>query len=543
MKDIFHLGKNYFEPFSKIDLFTLSIKKLLILIAIMSIEFACYAQRDLLPVKLENLTFSGDRAYYQNTPFTGLCYQKLGAQKTLSSTFKNGYREGNYTEWHQNGIKKNDLSYVNGQIADGEYAEWDNKGKVTFKRKFVDGRLLNLTQYQNGKKNGMANEYYSNGALKSECNYKDDLLNGTLKEISINGITTYKVNYTDGNRIGEEAFYDENTGKIRNASIFDSIGNLAESIAWKYTKNGNIISELRYNSKGDYHGICIDYWEDGSIKWKRKYMNGIVISNLIENPNDPEKSIKKYLERNPSAVIGLADKISPLYGNKRRANILIKNETNSYGNSSVVNQSIHDYLFNFRLNQVNRYSQEPLDYELTISNYSVKTFWNDGKVNVVLAVVQLTPGYQGLSSIDVTLRDINAGTEISRTLDYEGKTLWQSESNAINQANQSIGATIADFLYQQFPLQVQVGEVIERDRKENAKTVRVNNGSDDGVYNSATMEVFDVKDSESPSGNVIGHLEVINLGATSCICKVKDGEEKITYFINTYKILKGRIKQ
>lgn len=255
---------------------------------------------------------------------------------------------------------------------------------------------------------------------------------------------------------------------------------MGANIEWKYSNNGNLISELRYNSKGDYHGICINR-KDGSIKWKRKYMSGIVLENLVENPHDPEKSIKKFFERNPSAVIGVADKISPLNGYKTRANILIKNKTNSYGNSSVVNQSINDYLFKFRLNQASIYSQEPIDYELIISNYSVKTFWNDGKVNVVLAVVQLTPGYQGLSSIDVTLRDLNTSTEISRTLNYEGKTLWQSESNAINQANQLIGSTIADFLYQQFPLQVQIVEVIERDRKGNAKTVKVNNGSEDGV--------------------------------------------------------------
>lgn len=238
MKNIFLLGKNYFEVFSKFDLFAPNLKMQIMLIALLFIEFTSYAQRDLLPVKLENISFSG----YSSLPpkcaiSTGLCYQKLGAQMTLSSAFKNGYREGNYTEWHQNGIKKIDVIYSNGQIINGEYSEWDNKGKVTFKRKFLDGRLVNLTQYQNGKKNGIANEYYYNGALKSECNYKDDLLDGTLKEISQTGIVTYKVNYLEGNRIGEEAFYDENTGKIKNASVFDSIGNL-----WEQILNGNILT-------------------------------------------------------------------------------------------------------------------------------------------------------------------------------------------------------------------------------------------------------------------------------------------------------------
>jgi antitoxin component YwqK of YwqJK toxin-antitoxin module len=53
----------------------------------------------------------------------------------LKGTLRNGIESGTWTEWHENGQKKSERSFLNG-IPLGTWKEWDKNGKLTKEKKW-----------------------------------------------------------------------------------------------------------------------------------------------------------------------------------------------------------------------------------------------------------------------------------------------------------------------------------------------------------------------------------------------------------------------
>ena len=75
-------------------------------------------------------------------------------------------RDGLYTNWYENGQKRDELTYKDGKF-DGLYTNWYENGQKRFE----------LT-YKDGIHNGLLTWWYDNGQKESEGIYKDNKLEG-----------------------------------------------------------------------------------------------------------------------------------------------------------------------------------------------------------------------------------------------------------------------------------------------------------------------------------------------------------------------------
>ena len=67
-------------------------------------------------------------------------YYKNG-QKRFERTYKDGEKDGLYTEWYENGQKESEETYKNGE-RDGLVTEWYKNGQKEGEGTFKDGKLI-----------------------------------------------------------------------------------------------------------------------------------------------------------------------------------------------------------------------------------------------------------------------------------------------------------------------------------------------------------------------------------------------------------------
>ncbi|MDP3359643.1 MAG: hypothetical protein Q8S41_09880 [Lutibacter sp.] len=165
-------------------------KTLVILLFSIFFLTPCFSQKDLLPVYPNEITYQNNRAYFNGSPFTGLLVVKKTNKKI--GEFKNGYKNGMFTEYYTNGKKKSTGNFVNGQ-KDGVHFEW-----------------------------------YENGILTSEFNYEyGKIINGEYTIYNIDN-TPYFVRKYESNKIIKESYssgkfilYDNNGNKIGEGKVID----------------------------------------------------------------------------------------------------------------------------------------------------------------------------------------------------------------------------------------------------------------------------------------------------------------------------------
>ena len=144
--------------------------------------FPCFCQQDLLPAYPREISYSGDIAYYNGSPFTGLLVDEK-TNKQLGE-FRNGYKNGVFTGYYKNGKKKNEGKFINGK-QEGKYASWYNEGTLEYEVNFKDGN-----------KEGPEIYYHSNGKIKATYNYSGGkIIIGTYSIYDNNGALEKKEHY------------------------------------------------------------------------------------------------------------------------------------------------------------------------------------------------------------------------------------------------------------------------------------------------------------------------------------------------------------
>ena len=104
---------------------SLTMKILIIIFFTIIFINPCFAQQDLLPAFTNEISYSGDIVYFDGLPFTGLLVDEKTNKKM--GEYRNGYRNGMFTEYYANGQKKTEGKFING-VKDGIHTEWfENK--------------------------------------------------------------------------------------------------------------------------------------------------------------------------------------------------------------------------------------------------------------------------------------------------------------------------------------------------------------------------------------------------------------------------------
>jgi antitoxin component YwqK of YwqJK toxin-antitoxin module len=99
-----------------------------------------------------------------------------GAYKKSEGYFKDGKKDGKWTEWNKDGQKQSEENYKDGKLG-AESSKWDENGQES--------------QYKDGKLHGIVDRH-ENGQIKSILYYSDNYWNGSYEGWHDNGITSYK---------------------------------------------------------------------------------------------------------------------------------------------------------------------------------------------------------------------------------------------------------------------------------------------------------------------------------------------------------------
>ncbi|MBF0576863.1 toxin-antitoxin system YwqK family antitoxin [Dysgonomonas sp. GY617] len=152
--------------------------------------------------------------------------------------YKNGLREGEFSEVYDNGTIKEKGSYLNGQ-KNGlwEYNKTDGTKKLT--EGYKDGELIKKITY------------YPSGNIETERNYLKGKENGVIKKYTAEGAIKSEHNYVNGKQIGKQITY------------FTS------------SNGGNYIETYNNNDKGQKDGEYAEIFRDNkNVKSRGKYING-----------------------------------------------------------------------------------------------------------------------------------------------------------------------------------------------------------------------------------------------------------------------------
>ena len=129
-------------------------------------------------------------------------------QKWVECTNVNGKCEGLCQQWHTNGHKRTERTYVNGKL-EGLYQSWYENGQKREQCTFINGNLEGLCQtwyptgnkrsestYVNGKLEGLYQEWHENGQKWVECTYVNGIPKGLHRSWHENGTKNMEYTYS-----------------------------------------------------------------------------------------------------------------------------------------------------------------------------------------------------------------------------------------------------------------------------------------------------------------------------------------------------------
>ena len=118
-------------------------------------------------------------------------------------------RDGLWEEYYDNGQLRSTGNYI-GRKKDGLWQEY-----------YENGNLENVMNFKEGKKVGLLKNYYSDGQLKGRINYKEGKEHGMIELYHQNGKLMLEGFFKEANQISVWKYYDED-GKLINIETFDN---------------------------------------------------------------------------------------------------------------------------------------------------------------------------------------------------------------------------------------------------------------------------------------------------------------------------------
>ena len=115
----------------------------------------------------------------------GETYYSSG-QKESEGTYKDGEKDGKWTQWYENGQKKAEETYKDG-VSNGKHTHWHENGKKKAEITYKDGEL-----------DGLSTTWYENGQKQLEDTYKDGILDGKSTDWYENGQKRLTIYYSMG---------------------------------------------------------------------------------------------------------------------------------------------------------------------------------------------------------------------------------------------------------------------------------------------------------------------------------------------------------
>lgn len=209
-------------------------------------------------------------------------------QEKINRKDKSGLKTGVWKEFYQNGILKNECTYLEGK-RNGYLKEYGIKGELLNTTKYVNDIVIeNAPELA---KLDTKTEYYEGAIVKSTGTYKNGIPEGAFREFSLEGKITSSKIYKDGFLIGE-GIYDEankeqglwkeyhTNGQLKAQGEYMNGKRIGE---WSfYHANGKLEQKGKYDKKGKAQGLWKWYYESGHLLKEENYLNDILDGLMTE---------------------------------------------------------------------------------------------------------------------------------------------------------------------------------------------------------------------------------------------------------------------
>lgn len=196
------------------------------------------------------------------------------------ATYVDGKLDGLYEEFFANGKIKS-RGYFQDDAKVGEWIEFYPNGKIQRRVFFLDGEVNGTSQSFDGMGNPTIEEYYKNGSFSDITlfNSNGDVFQNLMLK---NGNGPFELNYPNGKKYLSANFvYNSKDG---DEFFYDNSGKIEVKNEYKY---------------GDNHGKSTSYWSNGKIKRESNYQFGQLEGDYIEYFENGQIE-KKYFNHNNS---------------------------------------------------------------------------------------------------------------------------------------------------------------------------------------------------------------------------------------------------
>ena len=130
--------------------------------------------------------------------------------------YKNGYREGVYTSFHDNKYVESTVGYIQGK-KEGQLLLLDDKGQIlersTYHNDLLEGAFVKYDRsrvketrfYSKGQLNGPVEKFYSNNNIMERTTYKEGQLDGIARWYDQQGNLTIEYTYDMGELVDDSS--------------------------------------------------------------------------------------------------------------------------------------------------------------------------------------------------------------------------------------------------------------------------------------------------------------------------------------------------
>ena len=187
-------------------------KRLLLIVLPLFISFG-YSQS----INDEKLIKKGRLKYHPDTKelYSGKVFQnRMGGEKDFEGSYKDGEKDGLWTDWYENGQKKYERNYKYG-FDIGSWTSWYDNGQKKSEGNYKPDAL------GNGMSDGLATSWWDNGQKQSERNYKDGKSIGSAISWHKNGQKSYEAKYKDGKEISSKRWNED--GQVEDLTLSDEL--------------------------------------------------------------------------------------------------------------------------------------------------------------------------------------------------------------------------------------------------------------------------------------------------------------------------------
>ena len=242
-------------------------------------------------------------------------YNKKGRLEEFT-TYKNGYKVGPFKTFWETGELKEEGTYRSVYFFDGEYDETIRTG--VYKAYLPNGDiaisvklgvnedneeigigkgiendyyatddpykfiLAEESSLLDGEYHGVNKKYYENGQLKEIGEFNKGEEVGIHKEYYDNGQLKSNITFVDGKKIGLYEEYLENGSPSKKGNNGKKVsgfgpyyGEIGNWTYWEYYSNGQLEEKYFKEQNGDYTSNYESYYENGKLKKKGTYKDGV----------------------------------------------------------------------------------------------------------------------------------------------------------------------------------------------------------------------------------------------------------------------------